>query len=95
MSRDELVATGKGWIEHAPPAGAIANGLRGWKGAVGYVCASCASRILRRGCKLQTLADSPVWDDTMEACDLCGFAVITPDALGKLIWESMDDQNTP
>ena len=75
-TRDELIAMGKEWLEHAPPAGSIAPGLRSWSGEGLIVCAECASRILGRGCNLRELAPAPVWADDVRLlsgphCDLC------------------------
>ena len=62
-------------IEHAPrqPRGPIAKNLRGWRVNGCYVCATCAARILDRGCHLPEPAE-PVWDDapaTNEVCVCC------------------------
>ena len=60
-------------IAHAPvrPLAPIASGLRGWwVGAGWYVCASCAGRLLDRGCALPAPA-IPVWADEPEPCGVC------------------------
>jgi len=92
MSRAELVALGKEWIEHAPPAGKIASGLRGWTGPVGFVCATCASRIIGRGCRLNTLADVAVWGPGLESCVLC-----EPDRayMEKVVAASLEAERNP
>ena len=70
MTPPELVTMGREWLEHSPQANAGADGLAGWSGAAGFVCACCATRILMRGCNLRMLADTPVWGDA-PACSLC------------------------
>ncbi len=70
MSKDQLIETGRRWLEHAPPATQSANGLVGWRGGVD-VCADCASRIIGRGCDLSMLASKPVWQPGEITCDLC------------------------
>lgn len=50
-------------LEHAPESpGRTAEGLLGWKTRFGnFICASCAARILGRGCSLP-IGVRPVWD---------------------------------
>lgn len=58
-------------IEHAPPPTATADGLLGWRSPAGtFVCASCASRILGRGCALPRQS-VPVWTDSPVAGGEC------------------------
>lgn len=59
-------------IEHAPrDPGPIAKNLRGWWTPDGYyVCASCAGRILARGCRLPR-DSAPVWKDKPEPFGVC------------------------
>ena len=60
-------------IAHAPvrPIAPIASGLRGWwVGAGWWICASCASRLLTRGCALPEPA-LPVWADEPEPYGVC------------------------
>ena len=66
-----LVEMGRAWLAHAPGPGQTAPGLAGWQGPVGFVCVTCASRILRRGCDLNALAQTPVWEGPVEGCALC------------------------
>lgn len=57
--------------EFAPPAGKIADNLRGWWTPAGwYVCAPCSSRIVGRGCRLPNKSE-PVWADRAEPFGVC------------------------
>lgn len=57
--------------EHTPPPGRIAEHLRGyWTPAGWYVCATCASRIIGRGCQLPK-GSEPVWADRAEPFGVC------------------------
>ena len=74
-SREELIAIGRRWIDHAPNPGDTADGLWGFKGGI-CVCSRCSSRIIRRGCDISMLASDPVWTDLADnvTCDLCGWS---------------------
>lgn len=70
MEKNELIKTGREWIEHSPPATNGPDGLSGFADPI-KVCQSCSSRIIRRGCNLKLLASTPVWDTDDFPCDLC------------------------
>lgn len=59
-------------IEHAPrDPGKLAPNLRGWFTPDGYyVCATCAGRIMARGCQLPR-GSNPVWKDRPEPYGVC------------------------
>lgn len=62
------------FIEHAPrDPGPMSTELAGWQSPELYLCATCAGRIMARGCRLPDGFD-PVWDDQPHAgeCCLCG-----------------------
>lgn len=74
MSADELIALGKQWLEHSPPAKPGAPDLIGFSNPLAFVCSECSGRILGRGCALGVLARNPVWKGdavTVAACQLC------------------------
>lgn len=72
-SKQELVKLGKEWLENSPPATRKPpSNLFGWEGPVGFVCHSCAGRLMGRGVDFKQLADDPVWKDDGRSCDLCG-----------------------
>jgi hypothetical protein len=68
---DSLVNMGREWLANSPPAKISEAGLTGWSGPVGFVCSSCASRIMGRGCNFKALADCPVWENPQTPCSLC------------------------
>lgn len=74
---EELKKLGREWLENSPPAKPIDrdDGLLGWVGPVGFVCQSCAGRLMGRGVDFKKLADTPIWDDegakSEKVCALC------------------------
>ncbi len=70
MNEKDLIATGRQWLEHSPPATTSNPDIAGWKNPI-QVCSTCAGRIIGRGCNLQLLATEPVWKPDTVSCDLC------------------------
>lgn len=71
------IADLKDWIEHAPKVECKAPDLIGWVGELGFVCATCASRITARGCGDRKVFAFAVWKGDEEAlkdqdCVVCG-----------------------
>ena len=70
--REDLIEIGRRFLEHAPSITGPTNpDLAGWNGRGVDICASCAGRILARGCDLRLIADTAVWKPTEINCSFC------------------------
>jgi len=74
MIAEDTVDLLRRFVEHAPLAASIppaADDLLGWRVPPGlYVCATCAGRIMARGCSLPD-GSAPHWRDSGGAAGAC------------------------
>lgn len=68
--KQNKIATGLYWLEHAPMVEPPPSDVAGWSGDI-QVCAKCAWRITSRGLHVTALAKNVVWKPDTVACDLC------------------------
>ncbi len=71
----ELVTKAKEYLSGAPKDATCAQGLAGFSGLIGFLCARCAGRISARGFGLLNAVEArnPVWSDQAHAnCSVCG-----------------------